>query len=392
MFPISQWPSLANWKFDRLSVTGSSTCAAPYEAQKRPKPGREHRIIDIMLKYHGLCATFLLASALHGAEVSAARFSENPLVTVSSSTSVGDNVNGPSIIRVPVWIKKPLGHYYMYFAHHKGQHIRLAYADSLRGPWKVYEPGVLSVSATAFFRPQPDPVNLPEFSYTHVASPEIYLDTERKKIIMWVHGLWTEGQRLPEQPAEAEQWLRSRGYAQYTQSAESPDGLNFEMRPAITKQTYLRVFKRGSQFYGMGRLGQLLRAQDPSSSFALGPNPFRDGPYANRIRHVALLPHESYMDVFFSVIGDAPEKILHATIPMRGDWTQWKAGAYQEVLAPRAKYECPEMQTAPSEAGEIHGPAKQLRDPALFLESGKIYLFYTVCGEQEVGGAEITFR
>ena len=345
-----------------------------------------------MGKFFRLFAAFLPAIVLQGAEVSAARFSENPLITVLSSPSVGDNLNGPSIIRVPPWIKKPLGRYYIYFAHHKGQHIRLAYADSLRGPWKIYEPGVLNVSATAFFRPQPDPTNSLGYPYTHVASPEIYVDTAHKKILMWVHGMWTEGQRWPEEPVEAQQWLQSHGYAQYTQSAESVDGLSFEMRRAITKQSYLRVFKRGGQFYGMARLGQMLRAADPSSSFELGPNPFRNGPYANRVRHVALLPRESYIEVFFSAIGDAPEKILHTTIPMTGDWTQWRATSYEEVLTPQAKYECPEMPEAPSEAGEIYGPAKQLRDPALFLESGKVYLFYTVCGEQGVGGAEITLR
>ena len=214
-----------------------------------------------MGKFFRLFAAFLPAIVLQSAEVSAARFSENPLITVLSSPSVGDNLNGPSIIRVPPWIKKPLGRYYIYFAHHKGQHIRLAYADSLRGPWKVYEPGVLNVSATAFFRPQPDPTNSLGYPYTHVASPEIYVDTADKKILMWVHGMWTEGQRWPEEPVEAQQWLQSHGYAQYTQSAESVDGLSFEMRRAITKQSYLRVFRRGDQFYGMARLGQMLRAR-----------------------------------------------------------------------------------------------------------------------------------
>jgi hypothetical protein len=77
---------------------------------------------------------------------------------------------------------------------------------------------------------------------------------------------------------------------------------------------------------------------------------------------------------------------------MKGDWTQWRATAYEEVLKPETKYECPEMPTAPSVRGEIYGPAKQLRDPAVFLEGGKVYLFYTVCGEKGVGGAKITFR
>lgn len=344
-----------------------------------------------MCPHPRLPALLLLASTLQSAEISVVRFSENPLITVSSDPSLSDNVNGPSIIRVPSWVKKPLGRYYMYFAHHKGQHIRLAYADSLRGPWKVHKPGVLKVSATAFFRPQPDPPNVP-VPYTHLASPEIYIDNANKQIVMWTHGYWTEGQRWPDSRDAADQWLQSHGYGQYTQSAESVDGLNFETRPAITKQSYLRVFHRADHVYGMARLGQLLRANDLSSAFEPGPNPFQDGPYANRVRHVALMAHENNLDVFFSAIGDAPERILHTTIPTTGDWTQWRATTYQEVLTPQTQYECPDMPVKPSTRGEIHGPAKQLRDPALFMEGGKLYLFYTICGEQGVGGAEITFK
>src|SRR6185295_11509127 len=63
------------------------------------------------------------------AGVTARRFDENPLVSVRSDPSVGDNVNGPSVIKVPAWVKNPLGKYYMYFAHHRGTYIRLAYAN-----------------------------------------------------------------------------------------------------------------------------------------------------------------------------------------------------------------------------------------------------------------------
>ena len=106
-----------------------------------------------MLKYFSFSAVLLLANSLQSVEISAARFSENPLITVSSSSSIGDNLNGPLIIRVPAWIKKPRGHYYMYFAHHKGQYIRLAYADSLHGPWKVYAPGVAALVLSALWLP-----------------------------------------------------------------------------------------------------------------------------------------------------------------------------------------------------------------------------------------------
>lgn len=75
-----------------------------------------------------------------GADLTATRFAENPLVTIKSSPSVGDNVNGPTIIRVPDWVQRRLGCYYMYFAHHSGTFIRLAYADSLRGRGRFTSP------------------------------------------------------------------------------------------------------------------------------------------------------------------------------------------------------------------------------------------------------------
>jgi hypothetical protein len=43
------------------------------------------------------------------------------------------NINGPSLVHVPAWIERPLGKYYLYFAHHGGKDIRLAYADILAG-------------------------------------------------------------------------------------------------------------------------------------------------------------------------------------------------------------------------------------------------------------------
>ncbi|TGP23371.1 hypothetical protein, partial [Mesorhizobium sp. M1D.F.Ca.ET.234.01.1.1] len=41
----------------------------------------------------------------------------------------GANINGPSLIRVPDWLPGRLGAYYLYFAHHTGTYIRLAFAD-----------------------------------------------------------------------------------------------------------------------------------------------------------------------------------------------------------------------------------------------------------------------
>jgi hypothetical protein len=329
-------------------------------------------------------------SATPAPAIRATRLPQNPLITVKSSPTLGDNVNGPAIIRVPSWIDHPLGRYYMYFAHHMGTYIRLAYADAITGPWHIYEPGVLRVENSAFFRTQPDPPENLENFYTHVASPEIYVDEPNRRLVMWFHGWWTDGTMWPIGEAAAREWARQRGYGQYTQSALSTDGVHFDARPAISKTSYLRVFQHDDYLYGVARSGLLLRSKDPTASFETGRSVFRSGEYANRVRHVALLPKGSTLYVFFTAIGDAPERVMMSTVDISGDWQSWTASNPMELLRPQAPYECTTLPNAPSDAGDIKGPAQQLRDPALFQENGKTYLFYSICGEQGIAVAEVS--
>ena len=73
---------------------------------------------------------------------------------------------------------------------------------------------------------------------------------------MYVHGMWTDGKRWPDDPGAALKWMRENGYAQYTQTTVSRDGVHFEARPGITLRTsYLRVFQWNGVDYGMARLG-----------------------------------------------------------------------------------------------------------------------------------------
>ncbi len=261
----------------------------------------------------------------------AERFTTNPLITVASSPSLGGNVNGATVIRVPEWIEQPLGRYYMYFANHMGESIRLAYADDLTGPWRVHEPGVLHVRETAFYRPQPDPAGPRADFYTHVASPEILVDHERRRLVMWVHGWWTNGERWPETLPAARAWARERGYGQFTQASESADGLDFDVHPAITRASYLRVFVRAGHLYGVSRLGVVSRSTDPLEPFELGPSLFAGGPYAGRVRHLALMPRGDRLLVFFTAIGDAPERVMASSVSLAGDWTTWRADEAVEV-------------------------------------------------------------
>jgi len=339
----------------------------------------------------GVCVAGCQSSSAQ--EVRASRLAENPLITVETSPSLDGNVNGPTVIRVPDWVERPLGRYYMYFANHKGTFIRLAYADAVEGPWRIHEPGVLDVRDTAFSRPGPDPTEARDTFYTHIASPEIFVDTERRRFVMWVHGWWTNGEPWPaDDRAAARAWAVERGYAQYTQAAESRDGLHFEARPAITRQSYLRIFRHDGWFYGMARAGVLSRARDPLAVFEPGPNPFRDGPNADRVRHVGLVRRDDRLHVFFTAIRDAPERVLMSTIDLNGDWTTWRAGPPVEVLAPETSYECADMRLRPSQAGEIDEPARQMRDPFVFEEGNRAWLFYTTCGEQGIAAATLAIE
>lgn len=330
-------------------------------------------------------------SAQAAPKIKATRLTANPLVTLRTSASLGDNINNPTVIRVPSWVEQPLGRYYMYFAHHMGAFIRLAYADAIEGPWKIYEPGVLQVRDTAFYRPPPDPPENLENFYTHVASPEIRIDDAGRRLVLWFHGWWTEGTMWPVGEPAAREWARQRGYAQYTQSAVSGDGLTFEIKPAITRASYLRVFPFDGMLYGMARSGLLLRSPDPLASFELGASVFRDGPYANRVRHVAVLQRDRTLYVFFTAIGEAPERVMASTVDMTADWTSWKASEAIELLRPEAPYECPTLPNQPSEGGDVKEPVRQLRDPGVFEENGRTYLFYSFCGEQGIAAAELSF-
>ena len=76
-----------------------------------------------------------------------------------------------------------------------------------------------------------------------MASPEIYIDEAQQR--HRCSGRMACGPRASAGPSAEQRraaWVKQRGYAQFTQAAESRDGLTFQARPAITRQSYLRVF------------------------------------------------------------------------------------------------------------------------------------------------------
>lgn len=78
------------------------------------------------------------------------RLPHNPMIRPGMDERMGANINGPSLIRVPSWLEGALGRYYLYFADHRGSYIRMAFADTVGGPWPVCPPGTLQLEQSLF--------------------------------------------------------------------------------------------------------------------------------------------------------------------------------------------------------------------------------------------------
>lgn len=303
------------------------------------------------------------------AEKHAVRFAENPIIRPGMLPGKdGNNINGPSLIRVPEWLPGRLGNYYLYFAHHNGKYIRLAYADRLQGPWKIYEPGVLQVGEAPGVT-------------GHIASPDVHVDEAARQIRMYFHG-----------PAR-----KAKGQISFV--ATSGDGLHFKATAEPLGLFYFRVFQYGGAWYAMAKGGQLYRSQGGLTRFEKGPNPLPGGAArasedesANTPgpRHVAVRVTGETLDVYYSNIGDAPERIQRCAVKLGPDWNAWRAGPVEEVLKPELDYEGITLPLKKSVAGAASGPENALRDPALFTDrDGRVYLLYSVAGESGIGIAEL---
>jgi hypothetical protein len=284
------------------------------------------------------------------------RLPGNPIITPASDPSLGANINGPSLIRVPEWVEKPLGAYYLYFADHNGKYIRLAYADRLEGRWKIHVPGTLQL-AGSFFN-------------NHIASPEVVIDDERRQIRLYYHGL-TKGER-----------------GQHTRVALSTDGLNFKAveTPVGKASAYWRLFRRGEWWYALAMPGRLLRSRDGLTEFEAGPQLFPPQPVQV---HNGLLLDGDTLHVFHTRAGDAPERILESEVALKSEWTEWRPSPPAEVLAPEESWEGADLPIEPGRIGAVDKRIRALRDPAIYREDGRTFLIYAIAGESGLAIAEL---
>lgn len=278
------------------------------------------------------------------------RLPKNPIIRPNMDSRMGENINGPSLIRVPDWLPNPLGRYYLYFAHHKGDYIRLAYANKIEGAWRTYEPGTLQLRGSHCTH--------------HIASPDVHVDEAKREIRMYYHGCTDLGQK--------------------TFVATSRDGIHFTARPEVLGNFYFRVFKWDGWYYALVMPGVICRSKDGLSKFEPGPTLF-----VPEMRHSAVKLDSSTLTVFYSSWGSRPERILMSTIKLDGDWMRWKNSKPVTVLQPELGYEGADLPLETSVKGWAPHPVRQLRDPAVFRDNGRDYLLYSVAGEHGIAIAEI---
>lgn len=345
-------------------------------------------VFGLLLVYLAIYSHSGLAQSPNIPTVNVTRLADQPVIGPGIHPSIGENIQGPSLIRAPDWVPNKLGNYYLYFADHKGLYIRLAYADSLTGPWHIHEPGSLQIE-DSFFAPSPPPISdedlqrmveerrangarmshdlALELTLPHIASPDVHVDEDNQRIIMYYHG------------------LEGPGY-QHSRVAVSRDGINFTAREENLGRTYMRIFKHQGMTYALAMPGQFYRSRDGLTDFEEGPRLFEPN-----MRHSAVMVRDDVLYVFWTRVGDAPESILLSTIDISGDWSQWTESEEQLVLRPERDWEGANAPVEPSVRSTAYGQVNQLRDPALFEENGMIYLLYAVAGESGIALARIDF-
>lgn len=316
------------------------------------------------------------------------RLVQSPIIGPDLHPSIGENIQGPSLIRVPEWIEDRLGAYYLYFADHKGGYIRLAYADHLTGPWHVHPPGSLHLAQSGFLTAPPtvSPTDLARFeaqyrargtaishdvlseiTTPHIASPDVHVDPERRRLVMYFHGLEGVGNQV-------------------SRVALSRNGIDFTARPEVIGRSYMRIFHHNGMTYALTMPGTLSRSADGLSGFEPGPTLFNPN-----MRHAAVLKRDGALFVFWTQVGDAPERILLSRIALDGDWHDWRDEPAVEVLRPEHPWEGADAPVQPSIRSTAYGVVNQLRDPAIYEESGETWLLYAVGGESGIAIARVTF-
>lgn len=368
-----------------------------------------------------------------------------------SYEGAGVNYNGPSIVKIPSWVATgdradPSANYYLYYGHHDGQYIRMAWAASIEGPWTYYRAtgdktaarqrtstdgrGVLDFGTLTTQYDMGNTIVVPTYaSGGHLSSPFIYLDNVNEQFVLLFHArtTWTSTTRP------------RAGFVtvnQHTMVATSSDGLNFHSvsqggqvghglrESAILAPFYLNPFNIRGRWYGFENQGRLW--QSPlSDPFNLTPtttgqsyhwtqvnSPLFDDFYFSELalsdewtvgtnyyyepRHTftRVLDGGDRLEIWYTAKAQIPERIIRAEIITESDdpadWWLRRVNA-ERYLPPATLWENIDKPWIEGQGGSNYNGNPECRDPIVFEDSdSSLYLVYSGGGEQGIGIASLT--
>ena len=249
---------------------------------------------------------------------------------------------GPSVIRVPDWATNRLGRYYMYVAQREDRRIRLVYADAVEGPWRIHEPGVLTLNQLGSTG-----------SNAHLSFPEVVVDNELERMRLYFT-------------------YRSTGDVAATSVALSSDGLQFEPQPLQVEASGLRAFRWGPYTLFLDEDGGLWRSADGLKEFEKGGVRFgealKDDAAGVTFRRGCFVVRGWTGRLFFSREGDQPESLLFSSVRLFGEAKDWAPAAPVVALA---------------------GEGENLSDPSYLEDGNRQWLFYATSAGAGIAVAEL---
>ena len=323
----------------------------------------------------------------------------------------GKNINGPCVIALPDWLPlekrvNPTAKYYLYFAHHNGSYIRMAWAKEIIGPWQLYnadstisEPnrGVISLYGDGKTK-KILLANSIEIS-SHIASPIVQIDNENKRFKLFFHG-----------PTKltSEDKTDQRNFLAY-----SDDGIQFQknISPVMLAGSYLYPFNYKGKYYGFSNGGLFHEAPatgaidkapknfDYSKTLWSSRNNFFKEAIAKmndndfRVRHTSVYLENDLLHIFFSSSHDTPEQIYYCSANLnRVNSENWKVTTFYPIMRASESWEGGDIEPIESLGGPAKSMINEVRDPSIFKDNdGKLYLFYCAGGERGIGVASLEF-
>lgn len=302
--------------------------------------------------------------------------------------------NGPMPVKTRAWMNDILldgregpNEFILYYSSHNSGGSEssidvLGTPSVVEGPWRPIQP--LNNRSV---------IQLPSnTSCSSLHSPSIVVDDEERSMFMYIHGHGCKG--VSAQPTLV---FRSTDGVKWTRTT---DGLYlfrdlFYLTPLTSRR------HEDGYFYAAAKTQESPEGSAILCRSTSMAGPFERGPILGRgLRHLHVhLVQDRHLFIFFTLIGDAPERILLGTVDMMtddDDWMKWKLLPGPTILEPRFDYERGNARTTPSAAGGANGPRVELRDPRFIADddtdglSG--LLFYTVQGEQALASAYLSIN